>query len=1222
MADLVVGMAKSVVDGALTKAQAAIEEEAKLRESAQRNLVYITGEFQMMQSFLKIAASDRLENAVGRTWVRQIRDLAYDVEDCIEFVVHLDKKNSWWLRVIKPVSWFLRPCVDQGPLPLDEAVDELDRLKARVEDVSSRNTRYCLIGGDSGSKSATAMEKQEPVASSRDEAVAPPTAFNRLFEAAFKTTQKGRQWDLTQLLTKKDQDLGVISIWGTGGGEGLGLASIAWNAYVDKETCENFACRAWVKLMHPFDPLVFVRSLTAQFHATSYKEERGKSIGGVRVLMKMEAAQGGDSLKDFEQLVMENRFLVVLEDLSTMADWDAIRRFFPNMMNGSCIILSTQQFEVASLSVGHPYQVQHLNQLSADHSVYAFFTKGSQDDVDEGKETNNAPAIKNTPSKVDNRKNKAAKKWIDEHPLVGRESEKKVLGINVITARGKSYQAMSVWGIAGVGKSALVKNMYCDKILNCKLFQKYGWVDVSHPFNLWDFSRVLLSNLGSDDLVASETTADLCMMGSRNPIVECREILIQNRCLVVIDGLQSTKEWDLIKAELVSGCNPRNIVIAVTSKQEIATHCRGNKGEFVFNVKGLEADTAFELFEKVSTLGDIEERQELTSICGGLPKVIVEVAGSFAKNTARWKDALSTNNKFMPELENNGEFEKLKGLFNWMNSYFRNCRDSLKPCILYLPIFPRNYPIRRRRLVRRWIAEGYSKDSHEESAEMNGEEQFCDLLNLSIIQQPSALGLGDTRMVFCQVNGFFREYIVSRQMEENLVFELRGRCALTTQRTGRHLVISKCWVRDQTVFESIDFSRLRSLTVFGDWKSFLFSESMKLLRVLDLEGASQVEYGDLKKMVKLMCRLKFLSLRGCSEICHLPSSIGGLRQLQTLDVRHTSILTLPRNITKLQNLQYIRAGTTTAVKKAPTVLSNCSGGCHRVGVEVPRGIGKLTALHTLGVVNVRASPTKAFLEDLKKLTHLRKLGVSGINKSNSSKFVHAIKVLAHLESLSVLLEDNNQDCLDGKELSLPVGSLRSLKLHGLGDRLPEWREQLTMLTKMDLEIVKLTEEHVSPQSGQLTPEGRREPTKGVIKFLSELPNLCILRLRVKELQNDELNVSIITNDLEEDSFKKMKIFEIACSSSSSSKVTFGEKTMKKLEQLTVDCCSGSSFSGLKHLRELKEVLLKGSSCDAALKADLQAMLENHPKEKKPVVKMEEPLGPVESGVQGGHKFCC
>uniref|UniRef100_A0ACD5YCF6 Uncharacterized protein n=1 Tax=Avena sativa TaxID=4498 RepID=A0ACD5YCF6_AVESA len=1208
MADLVVGMAKSVVDGALTKAQAAIEEEAKLRKSAQRNLVFITGEFQMMQSFLNVADSDRLENRVVRTWVRQIRDLAYDVEDCIEFVVHLDKRNRWWLRLLKPMA----SCVAMAPLPIDVAVDELDRLKARVEDVSSRNTRYSLIG-DSGSKPASAFSEKQQPSSSCDAVDA--TAFNRLFEAAFKTTQKGHQADLTQLLTKKEHDLGVISIWGTGTSTGtgvgdLGMASMAWNAYVDKVTCQNFACRAWVKLMHPFNPHEFLRSLTAQFYANlSGKEEptASSSIAGVQVLRKMEATPGGDPLKAFEQLVIENRYLVVLEDLSTMAEWDAIRRFFPNRKNGSRIILSTQQYEVASLSVGHPYQVLHLNQLSADHSVYAFFTKGSHYDANKGMETNNAPASDNGVSTGTNKKEAAAKKWMVEHPLVGRESEVKDLGLSVVIARSKCYRVMSVWGIAGVGKSALVKNMFCDRICKGTLFQKYGWVDVSHPFNLWDFSRVLLSNLSSGYLQASETS-DLCTMGSRNPIVECREFLKQYKCLVVIDGLRSRKEWDLIQADLVSGSNRQNIIIAVTNDAEIATHCHGDKGELVFNVKGLEADTAFELFQKVSKKGEVAEQRELTSICGGLPRVIVEIAGSFAKNTNGWKHALSTNSKFMLELENKGEFHNLRGLFGWMNAYFRNCQDSLKPCILYLPIFPRNHVIRRRRIVRRWIAEGYSRDSHEESAEMNGEKQFRDLLNLSVIQQPSALGLGDTRMIFCQVNGFFREYIVSSQMEENLVFELRGSCALTTQRTGRHLLISENWVRDRIVFESIDFSRLRSLTVFGKWKSFFVSESMKLVRVLDLEGASEVESADLKKMLKLMCRLKFLSLRGCHEICHLPSSVGALRQLQTLDVRHTSIVTLPVNITKLEKLQYIRAGTTAPAKREPTpqhlvsLLSNYSGGRQLVGVEVPPGIGKLTALHTLGVVNVSASGSKAFLEELKNLTHLRKLGVSGINKNNSNRFLLAAEVLVHLESLSVRLESKSECCLDG--IHLPLKSLRSLKLHGLGDRLPNWSQQLTMLAKMDLEIARLTEDYVSPPSEVVRPEGRREPTRGVIKFLSELPGLCILRLRVSHLQCNELDVSVITNDLEEDSFEKMKIFEISCSSSS--KVTFGEKTMKHLEQLKVDCCGGSLLFGLKHLRELKEVMLKGSSCsDDELKADLMKKLANHPKLKKPVMKLEE-----------------
>uniref|UniRef100_A0ACD5TQX1 Uncharacterized protein n=1 Tax=Avena sativa TaxID=4498 RepID=A0ACD5TQX1_AVESA len=580
MADLVVGMAKSVVDGALSKAQAAIEEEGKLRQSAARNLVFITGEFQMIQSFLKVADSDRLENPVGRTWVRQIRELAYDVEDCIEFVVHLDQNNRWWLRLLKPAA----SCLGMAPLPLDVAVDELDRLKARVDDVSSRNTRYSLIS-DSGAKpAATSPEKPH----SHDTVDA--TAFNRLFEAAFKTTHKGRQWDLTQLLPKKGQDLGVISIWGTstaaaaagvGGGGDLGMASIAWNTYTDRDTsCKNFACRAWVKVMRPFHPEEFIRSLAAQFYSSlSCKEEERAIPVGVQVLMKMEAARGGD-LEVFGRLLMENRFLVVLEDMHTMAEWESIRGFFPNMKNGSCVILSTHHFEVASLSVGHPYQVLHLNQLTDDHSVYAFSTKGTQHD------TNNLPSSSNVVIIATNKK-EAAKKWMKDHPLVGRESEMKDLDSSLVTARSKRYQVMSVWGIAGVGKSALVKNMFCDRIIKDILFMKYGWVDVAHPFNLWDFSRVLLSSFSSAYLQTS-VTANLCTMGSKNPIVECREILRQYKCLVVIDGLQSKKEWDLIQADLVSKSNHHNIIIVVTTDEDIANHCHGDKGKRVFNVKGLK----------------------------------------------------------------------------------------------------------------------------------------------------------------------------------------------------------------------------------------------------------------------------------------------------------------------------------------------------------------------------------------------------------------------------------------------------------------------------------------------------------------------------------------------------------------------------------------------------------------------------------------------------------
>jgi GTP-binding protein EngB required for normal cell division len=183
-----------------------------------------------------------------------------------------------------------------------------------------------------------------------------------------------------------------------------------------------------------------------------------------------------------------------------------------------------------------------------------------------------------------------------EYPLVGREMD-----VYRLSELVDSTGVYSVWGMSAVGKSSLVKNFYCERQAELKnnpgltrgSLLTYGWVNVSRPFDLMDLSWSLLLDLDPRFL-------QTCRMSTmRDPIQECRQYLRMRNCFVVIDGLQSTKEWDLIKAALELETTRRHVILIITNEESIAKYC-ATTNELVYNVKGLQVDDTFKLLKQVS----------------------------------------------------------------------------------------------------------------------------------------------------------------------------------------------------------------------------------------------------------------------------------------------------------------------------------------------------------------------------------------------------------------------------------------------------------------------------------------------------------------------------------------------------------------------------------------------------------------------------------------------
>jgi hypothetical protein len=106
----------------------------------------------------------------------------------------------------------------------------------------------------------------------------------------------------------------------------------------------------------------------------------------------------------------------------------------------------------------------------------------------------------------------------------------------------------------------------------------------------------LLLHFRSEDLQAEEITA-VSMMGDTKLTQECCKFLREEDCLVVNNGLMSTDDWDLIKANFLSepikGC-----IVIITNEASVATHCTDKEGG-TLTMEDLEADLVLRPLVKV-----------------------------------------------------------------------------------------------------------------------------------------------------------------------------------------------------------------------------------------------------------------------------------------------------------------------------------------------------------------------------------------------------------------------------------------------------------------------------------------------------------------------------------------------------------------------------------------------------------------------------------------------
>ncbi|KAF7034022.1 hypothetical protein CFC21_045079 [Triticum aestivum] len=470
-------------------------------------------------------------------------------------------------------------------------------------------------------------------------------------------------------------------------------------------------------------------------------------------------------------------------------------------------------------------------------------------------------------------------------------------------------------------------------------------------------------------------------------IDELIEFLDEKRCLMVIDDTWDESAWDFIKRAFSKNSIGSRLIMT-TRNVGVAEACCSSSHDIIYHMKPLCEDVSRRLFYKRIFSHEKECPHELVEVsenilkkCGGIPLAIITIASLLSNNRQmrtkdQWDAVLHSIGRGLKENRNVKEMKKIL-LF----SYY-DLPSYLKPCLLYLSIFPEDHLIIRAKLILNWISEGivYS-DEEETSLYELGDSYFNELVNRSMIQP---IGIDDEEKVkACRVHDMVLDLICSLASEENFVTILNGtkRKISDSQSKVRRLSIQNSSVEVDT----ISMAQVRSISVFtNDNVDQLFKvSSCQVLRVLDSEHCPTLDTWN-------FLHLRQLRLRDYGGK-KLPMEMGKLLFLQLLDISGTSVIEIPSSVFGLKRLMYFDIGWVFSVKLPPgvgnltslEVLKGLAVGkmqsydwCNH---HVAKELGNLTKLRVLHIflIILDESIAKTLVESLNNLHKLQVLDIAG-----------------------------------------------------------------------------------------------------------------------------------------------------------------------------------------------------------------------------------------------------
>ncbi|KAH9607179.1 hypothetical protein KSS87_021245 [Heliosperma pusillum] len=279
----------------------------------------IKNELQRIAVFLK-DAEERTEGDDGaKEWVRQVRMLAYDIEDAIErYQLYL--RESAYSRTMQYLSFEVR-----------SMASNIKGLREKVLYYAKTKDTYRFTDGSvNGSQGKAQLSAQENLTTSYFLCTANVGADHVGDDVAKR--------EITELLQLRKVDLtpSVIAVVGM---RGLGKTTIVTSVYHDKTLRSHFPLRAWIPVSPPKRHSDILRSMLLQFTDATQ----------VRNISEVGSMDKKSLIRVLRSYLKDKRYMVVFDDVQE-TDTELptyVKTVLPFNDKGSKIILTTRYENVA-----------------------------------------------------------------------------------------------------------------------------------------------------------------------------------------------------------------------------------------------------------------------------------------------------------------------------------------------------------------------------------------------------------------------------------------------------------------------------------------------------------------------------------------------------------------------------------------------------------------------------------------------------------------------------------------------------------------------------------------------------------------------------------------------------------------------------------------------------------------------------------------------------------